>query len=84
MITNVFAGVISDVLIHKKRIHNGSKNQTLLVDNYDYTGVEFPVSTKHYSRIEAQSKVNVNVFGYENKHFFPIYISNGGHEELNL
>ena len=56
----------------------------LLVDNYDYTGVEFPVSTKHYSRIEAQSKVNVNVLGYENKHFFPIYISTGGHEELNL
>ena len=60
------------------------KSDRLLVDNYDYTGVEFPVSTKHYSRIEAQSKVNVNVLGYENKHFFPIYISTGGHEELNL
>ena len=46
--------------------------------------MEFPVSTKHYSRIEAQNKVNINFFGYENKHFFPIYISTGSHEELNL
>ena len=63
-----------------ERIKNSDR---LLVDNYDYTGVEFPVSTKHYSRIEAQNKVN-NVFGNENKQFFPIYISAGGHEELNL
>ena len=46
--------------------------------------MEFPISTKHYSRIEAQNKVNINVFGYENKQFFPIYISTGGHEQLNL
>ena len=46
--------------------------------------MEFPVSTKHYSRIEAQNKVNINVFGNENKQFFPVYISAGGHEELNL
>ena len=46
--------------------------------------MEFPVSTKHYRRIEAQNKVNINVFGNENKQFFPVYISAGGHEELNL
>lgn len=63
-----------------ERIKNSDR---LLVDNYDYTGVEFPVSTKHYSRIEAQNKVDINVFGNENKQCFPIYISAGGHEELN-
>ena len=46
--------------------------------------MEFPISTKHCSRIEAQNKVNINVLVYENKQFFPIYISTGGHEELNL
>ena len=60
------------------------KSDRLLVDNYDYTGVEFPVSSKHYSRSEAKNKVNINVFGYENKQFFPIYVSTGGYEELNL
>ena len=65
----------------RKRIRKSDK---LLVDNYDYTGVEFPVKTKHYSRIEAQNKVNINVLGYENKRFYPIYVSTGSHEELNL
>ena len=55
-----------------------------MVDKLDYTGVEFPISSKHYSRIEAQNKVNINVFGYENKQFLPIYISTGGYEELNV
>ena len=57
--------------IHPERI---KKSDRLLVDNYDYTGarVAFPVSTKHYSRIEAQNKVNINVFGYENKQVFTI------------
>ena len=52
--------------------------------HHDYIGVEFPVKTKHYSRIEAQNRVNINVFGYENKQFYPIYVSTGRHEELNL
>ena len=67
--------------IHPERI---KKSDRLLVDNYDYTGVAFPVSTKHYSRIEAHNKVNINVFGYENKQVFTVYISTGSHEELNL
>ena len=67
--------------IHPERI---KKSDRLLVDNYDYTGVEFPISTKHCSRIEAQNKVNIHVLVYENKQFFPIYISTGDHEELNL
>ena len=75
-ITSVFSGET-----HPERI---KKSDRLLVDNYDHTGVEFPVSTKHYSRIEAHNKVNINVFGYENKQVFPFYISTGSHEELNL
>lgn len=75
-ITSVFSGET-----HSQRI---IKSDRLLVDNYDDTGVEFPVSTKHYSRNKAQNKVNINVFEYENKQFFPFYISTGSHEELNL
>lgn len=40
---------------HPERIKK--KSDRLLVDNYDYKGVEFPVSTKHYSRIKAQNNV---------------------------
>ena len=60
------------------------KEDKLLVDNYDYSGVDFPVKDKHYSRIEAQNNINVNIFGYDNKQFYPIYVTTGSHEELNL
>ena len=44
----------------------------------------FLFKDKHYSRIEAQNNINVNVFGYKNKQFYPVYVSTGSHEELNL
>ena len=41
----------------------------------DYTGVDFPVSVKQYNKIEKQNNITINVFGYEEKQPFPIYIS---------
>ena len=41
----------------------------------DYTGIEFPVNQKQYNRIEKQNNIDINVFGYENKQPYPIYIS---------
>ena len=47
--------------------------------------MEFPVSIKHYTRIEAQNSININVFGYEDKQFYPIYVSRQNNEKvLNL
>lgn len=64
MITSVFVGAISDVLIHKKiTLNRLKKSDRLTVDKLDYTGVQFPVNTKHYGRIEPLNKVNINVFG---------------------
>ena len=45
------------------------------VENLDYSGIEFPVSIKQYNKIEKQNEININVFGYENKQPYPIYIS---------
>ena len=41
----------------------------------NYEGIEFPVTIKQYNKIETQNSININVFGYENKEPFPIYIS---------
>lgn len=41
----------------------------------NYQGVEFPVATKHYGKIQAQNNINVNVFGYKKEQFYPIYVS---------
>ena len=36
----------------------------------------FPVKEKDFKKIEVQNNISVNVFGYEDKLVFPIYISN--------
>ena len=40
-----------------------------MVEELNYQGVEFPIATKHYDKIEEQNSINVNVFGYEDKQF---------------
>ena len=45
------------------------------VEKLDYSGIEFPVSIKQYNKIEKQNNIRVNVFGYEEKQKYPIYLS---------
>ena len=47
--------------------------------------MDFPVSLKDYHKIEEQNNININVFGNENKQFYPIYVSKQQNEDiLNL
>ena len=46
-----------------------------LVKNLDYDGIEFPVGEKDFSKIETKKNICINVFCYENRLVFPIYIS---------
>ena len=46
-----------------------------MVDRLKYDGIEFPVSVKQHNKIEKQINININVFGYENNQFYPIYVS---------
>ena len=56
-----------------------------MVSQLNYQGVEFPVNVKHYSKIEEQNSININVFGYEEEQFYPIYISKKMNDKvLNL
>ena len=55
------------------------------VENLDYSGIEFPVATKQYNKIEKQNEININVFGYEDKQPYPIYVSKEKYEDhMNL
>lgn len=45
------------------------------INKLDYSGIEFPVAIKQYNKIEKQNNIRINVFGYENKQPFPIYVS---------
>jgi len=40
------------------------------VSNVDCTGIEFPVTSKQYNKIEKQNNISVNVFSLENKIYF--------------
>ena len=51
------------------------KTDKSFVKQLNYDDIEFPVSIKQYNKIETQNSININVFGYENKQPYPIYIS---------
>ena len=56
-----------------------------MVQELNYQDVEFPVAIRHYGKIEKQNSINVNVFGYEDKQFYPIRVSKQTNEKvLNL
>ena len=57
------------------------KSDKQYIDNLNYNGIEFPVTTKQYNKIEKQNGININVFGYEDKQPYPIYISKEKHED---
>lgn len=46
-----------------------------MVEQLSYEGIEFPVATKYYGKIEEQNSTNIYVFGNENKQLYPIYVS---------
>ena len=58
------------------------KTDKQYIEKLDYSSIEFPVTVKQINKIEKQNNICINLFGYEEKQKFPIYISssivNGG------
>ena len=46
-----------------------------IANNLNYDGIEFPVQEKDLKKVEVQNNICINVFCYENKLVFPVYIS---------
>ena len=63
---------------HPERIKKVDKQ---FIENLDYSGIEFPVTTKQYNKIEKQNEININVFGYEDKQPYAIYVSKEKYED---
>ena len=55
-----------------QRIKNTDKQY---IEKLDYSSIEFPVTVKQINKIEKQNNICINLFGYEEKQKFPIYIS---------
>ena len=61
------------------------KDDKKKVNELNYDGVEFPVSQRHYNKVEKQNSIRINVFGYEDGQPFPINISKETFEDqMNL
>ena len=58
---------------HPERIKKIDKETAC---NRNYDKIESLVEEKDFKMIEVQNNIYINVFGYENKMVFPIYVSN--------
>ena len=57
-----------------KTLNRITKKDGEFVKELNYSGVDFPVSTKDCGKIEVLNKICVNVFCYENKVVYPVYL----------
>ena len=65
-----------------QRIKKGDKK---MINELNYDGIDFPLSQKHYNKVEKQNSMRINIFGYENGQPFPIHISKETFEDqMNL
>ena len=61
------------------------KEDKKMINELNYDGIDFPLSQKHYNKVEKQNSIRINVFGYEDGQPFPIHISKETFEDhLNL
>ena len=51
------------------------KTDKTFICQLDYSSIEFPVTVKQINKIEKQNNICINLFGYEEKQKFPIFIS---------
>ena len=63
---------INPVKIHPERITREDKN---LVNSLSYDSVGFPVQEKDLTKILKKKNICSNLFCYENRLTFPIYVS---------
>ena len=61
------------------------KEDKEMINELNYEGIEFPISQKHYNKVEKQNNIRINMFGYEKGQPFPIHISKETFEDqMNL
>ena len=63
---------------HPERIKKTDKK---IAKKLDCNGIEFPVQEKDFNNIKVKNNICINVFGYENKLVFPIYVSDQKFED---
>ena len=56
-----------------------------IAEKLDYDGIDFSVQEKDFNKIEVKNNIFINVFGYENRLIYLIFISDQKFEDsMNL
>ena len=58
-----------------------TKIKTKIAEELNYDGIEFPIHENDFNKIEIKNNICINVFGYDNRLVFPIYISDQKFED---
>ena len=61
--------------LNGKRLYRMTKKDREVCKKLNYQGVGFPTSKKDYGKIKVLNSICVNVFYYENKVVYPVYLS---------
>ena len=51
------------------------------IEKLDYSEIQFPVTIKQINKIEKKNDIRINVFGYEERQPYPVYISKEMHKD---
>ena len=65
-----------------KNLFRSTKEDKKISKNLNYDGIEFPVSKKDYFEISVMNKININVFCYEDKIIYPVYLSDQSFDDV--
>ena len=65
---------------HPERVSNLKE----FADNYDWSGLEFPVSIKHIGKFETRNNISVNVLGLDGKDIYILRKGGRNGKEINL
>ena len=57
------------------------KSDKEYIDKLDYSGITFPITIKQIDRIKKKNNIRINVFSYEEKQPYPIYVSKEKYED---
>ena len=59
-----------------------TKKDKEIAEGLNYSVVNVPVSKKYYDKISVMNGININVFCYEGRIIFPIYLSDQPFNDL--
>ena len=69
-----------DIGSHPERVSNLKE----FADNYDWSGLEFPVSIKDIGKFETRNNISVNVLSLDGKDTYILRKGNRNGKEINL